>query len=200
MTNRLLLALICTWITTLTHAQPNKYSLDACARDYYTDSLSAPDQKQAALRSCMIGKPFPAFSATTVTGRKYTDADLKGKVVFVTSWFAACPACMLEMPMLIELHKQYKDNKDFVMLSFSADNAERAQKFLNEHPLAYEVVPGSNDMICYDMQTSYSYPTNLIVGKNGAIVEFTIGTGNNQVELDRIKAEFTALIDRELAK
>src|ERR1700749_67727 len=106
MINRLLiLTLACISFTLQIQAQANKYSLTQCARAYRRDSISTPEQRQVALRACIIGKPFPAFSAQTNTGKKYSDTELKGKVVFVTSWFAACPSCMIEMPMLIELNE-----------------------------------------------------------------------------------------------
>ncbi len=132
------------------------------------------EQTQAELRGCVLGKQFPAFSATTITGKKYSDTDLKGKVVLVTSWFAACPACKTGMSLWDELYKKYKD-QEFLLLSFSADDVEHVNVYLKEHPIAYEIFPGSDALIMFDMQTSYGYPTNLIVGKDGQIVEFTTG-------------------------
>jgi thiol-disulfide isomerase/thioredoxin len=151
------------------------------------------------LRTCIIGKQFPAFAATTIAGKKYADTDLKGKVVFVTSWFATCPPCIAEMPMLNELYKKYKD-RDFLFLSFSTENVERIDQFKNDHPMTYEVFPNSGDMIIHSMQTSYGFPTNIIVGKNGEIVEFKVGTPTDEKGLEKAKNDFIAIIDQELAK
>lgn len=201
MTTRLIiLTLFCLGIPSFTQAQTNKYSLDKCARTYYSDSnTETPEQKQAALRECIIGKQFPAFSATTITEKKYSDADLKGKVVFVTSWFATCPPCIAEMPMLNELSKKYKD-KNFLLLSFSADDVERINKFQKERPITYEIFPNSEGMIIHEMQTSYGFPTNIIVGKNGEIVEFKTGSPTDEKGLETVKNDFIAIIERELAK
>jgi thiol-disulfide isomerase/thioredoxin len=201
MISRLLtLTLIIVWISGSAHAQTNKYSLDNCARDYYSDSNSAtPEQKATALRECIIGKPFPAFSATTITGKKYSDTDLKGKVVIITSWFTTCPPCIAEMPMLNELNKKYKD-KEFLLLSFSASNEELIQKFTKDRPITYEIVPNAGGLIRHEMQTSYAYPTNIIVNKKGEIVEFKIGTPTDAQGLDTVKKEFIEIIERELSK
>lgn len=201
MTKRiLLLAFISVSINLLTHAQTNKYPLSPCQRAYYNDNGKKPDdQRQAALKACIIGKDFPPFSVTTITGQEYTEAKLKGKVVLVTSWFIACPGCTAERPLLEELNQKYKD-KDFVLLSFAADPAERLNPFLKEHPISYEIVPGANDLITLDMQTSYAYPTNMVVSKEGKIVEFFIGTPTDEKGLEATKDNFMAVIEKELGK
>lgn len=186
------LALLCFLASYVAHAQSNKYSLSKCFRAYYFDTTSTSEKKQAELRACMIGKPFPAFSATTITGKKYSDADLKGKVVLVTSWFAKCPACIFEMPLLIELDRKYKD-KGFLLLSFSADNEERVNEFLKKQPLAYDIVPNADSMIQMEMQTNYGYPTNIILNKKGEIVEFKTGVPMNAESLAATKKRLRPL-------
>jgi thiol-disulfide isomerase/thioredoxin len=182
------------------NAQTNKYSLGKCASAYYGDSNNlSPGQREAELRNCIIGKKFPAFSATTINGKKYSDADMKGKVVFVTSWFASCPACIAEIPLLDGLNKKYKD-KEFLLLSFSADDVERINKFLKERPITYEIFPGSDALIVHSMQTSYGYPTNIIVNKEGEIVEFRTGTPTDKKGLEAIESDFMAIIEKELSR
>lgn len=198
MTTRLLfLALISISLNLSTHAQTNKYSLSKCASAYRNDSDN--QSREQKLRECIIGKEFPAFSATTITGKKYSDADLKGKVVLVTSWFIACPPCTAERPLLEELNKKYKDN-GFLLLSFAADPIERITNFLKEHPITYEIFPGSDELITLDMQTSYGYPTNIIVSKEGKIVEFTTGTATDEKGLEAMKSNFMEIIERELSR
>jgi len=203
MTNRILiLALIGISVNYSTYAQvqTNKYSLSKCASAYYSAGEDKPyGQKQAELRACVVGKQFPVFSATTVSGKKYSDSDLKGKVVLVTSWFAACPACKTGMPLWDELYKKYKD-KEFLLLSFSADDAEHVNMYLKEHPIAYEIFPGADPLIVFEMQTSYGYPTNLIVGKDGQIVEFTTGALTDGKELEAARDNYIRIIERELSK
>jgi|GEM_PF-2815707 len=197
MLNRIsILVLICVSVNSLIYAQSNKYSLTTCSRAYYSDSNNkSPEQKQEELRECVIGKQFPAFSATTITGKKYSDEDLKGKVVLITSWFAACPTCNAEMPLLNKLNEKYKD-RGFILLSFCADNPERINSFLKERPLNYEIFPGSDQLITLDMQTSYGYPTNIICSKEGKIVEFMVGAPADEAG----KKELMAVIERELSR
>jgi hypothetical protein len=50
------------------------------------------------------------------------------------------------------------------------------------------------------MQTSYGFPTNIIVGKNGEIVEFRTGTPTDAEGLEAAKHDFISIIERELSK
>lgn len=80
MTKRLLiLALLGVLVDFPANAQTNKYSLSKCASAYYSDSNNvSPGQKQAAPRDCIVGKPFPAFSATTINGKEYSEGEIVG--------------------------------------------------------------------------------------------------------------------------
>lgn len=196
--NRLLILTLLTVLVLFSaNAQTNKYSLGKCASAYYSGNMPS-EQKQAELRDCIVGKQFPAFSATTINGKRYSDADLKGKVVLVTSWFASCPPCIAEMPLLDELNKKYKD-QEFLLLSFSADDVGRINRFLKERPITYEIFPSSEALIMHSMQTSYGYPTNVIVNKEGKIVEFRIGTPTDKEGLEATRSDFMAIIERELS-
>lgn len=199
MLHRLLtLTLIWIWISCPTQAQTDEFTLGECAKAYFS-SNNNDLEKQQALRECVVGKKFPTFSATTITGKKYSNTDIKGKVVFITSWFTTCPPCLAEMPILNELNEKYKD-KEFLLLSFSPDDDERIRKFLKERPITYEIFPNSEGLIQYRIQTNYGYPTNIIVNKKGEIVEFRTGSPLDQKGLAATKNDFAAIIERELAK
>jgi peroxiredoxin len=51
----------------------------------------------------------PDVIFTTITGKKITLNDLRGKPVIVTFWATDCPACIKEIPHLIDLYTQYHD-------------------------------------------------------------------------------------------
>lgn len=51
--------------------------------------------------------PAPPVTFTTITGKKIELVKLKGKPVIVTFWATDCPACIKEIPQLIELYQQF---------------------------------------------------------------------------------------------
>lgn len=53
--------------------------------------------------------PAPDVAFTSITGEKIALSDWRGKPVIVTFWATDCPACIKEVPHLIELHQNYHD-------------------------------------------------------------------------------------------
>ena len=58
----------------------------------------------------------PNVTFTTITGKKISMSNLKGKVVLVNFWATDCPGCIKEMPNLINTYNNYKD-KGFEVIS-----------------------------------------------------------------------------------
>lgn len=198
------LMLFCSGISYSMYAQTAnpRFTLDECAKVFYNEDnveVNNFEKKAAALKECIIGKKFPAFKASALTGKEYSNIDFQNKVVFITSWFTTCPPCIAEMPMLNELNEKYKD-KGFLFLSFTPNNAEQITKFIKERPLTYDVITDAEGLIQFEMQWNYGYPTNIIINKKGEIVEFKNGSAMDKEGLEKAKAEFIAIIERELSK
>ena len=49
----------------------------------------------------------PDLTFSTITGKKINLKELSGKPVIVTFWATDCPACIKEIPDLIDLYRQY---------------------------------------------------------------------------------------------
>jgi thiol-disulfide isomerase/thioredoxin len=77
--------------------------------------LRAPNEAHAARQ------PLPAgdFQLQTLEGQKLRLSNFRGKVVLVNFWTTWCPACVSEVPELIALLNQHKDN--LVILGVSLD-------------------------------------------------------------------------------
>ena len=200
------LFLVVAFVTTqLSVAQTYQESLDLCTRSF-GDVMAHPENGDDAiikalgdLKACVVGKEFPEFSATTITGKKITHADLKNNVVFINLWYLSCPPCVAEMPILNELVKDFK-GKDFLMLSFSTDDKKSLQEFMSARKINYAVVENSKKLIDDTFRMKFGYPTNLILDKSGKIVEFKTGGPMEEAGLKHAKLEFKAIIERELAK
>lgn len=52
-------------------------------------------------------KPAPVSTFTTLTGKKIELVKLQGKPVIVTFWATDCPACIKDIPHLIELYNRF---------------------------------------------------------------------------------------------
>ena len=74
--------------------------------------------------SDFINKPFPQFSVST-NNKECSNETLKGKVVFINFWFAACAPCMAEMDELNKLFEKFKQNKNFEFVSFTFEKSKK---------------------------------------------------------------------------
>src|SRR5581483_4177842 len=54
-----------------------------------------------------IGQPAPRFNARTLTGEKFTNDSLKGKVVLLQFWATWCQYCRHDQPVVDALDKEF---------------------------------------------------------------------------------------------
>lgn len=76
-----------------------------------------------------------AFAGPLVDGGEFDSASLDG-VTLVNFWYAACPPCRVEAPVLAELHAEYGDEVDFIGVN-TRDGAAQAAAFEEQFGIEY---------------------------------------------------------------
>ncbi len=100
-------------------------------------------------------------------GRTFSLGDYRGKVVVLNFWFIACRPCIVEIPKLNELIKEY-ENRDVEFIAFALDGQDRLEDFLRRYPFDYSIVPSAVDIAAqFGVST---YPTHIILDREGNIV------------------------------
>jgi thiol-disulfide isomerase/thioredoxin len=150
-----------------------------------SNSLGAPDDSTADLR----GKPAPKLKLQSLDGKTVNLADYKGKAVLVNFWATWCAPCKVETPWLIDLRKQYAD-QGFEILGVAADDApqneiaDSARKLGMNYPVLLQGLSVENAWGGLD-----ALPTSFYIGRNGKIVEESIGLiSRDEIEADIKKA------------
>jgi len=113
----------------------------------------------------------PAFNVTSLDGKKFELASLRGKVVVLNFWFTGCPPCLSEIPKLNRLVDEFKE-KDVVFIAPTWDNVVALQTFLKDHPFKYEVIPNAAKMIINsynDGPGTVVFPMHLVIDREGRI-------------------------------
>jgi thiol-disulfide isomerase/thioredoxin len=114
------------------------------------------------------GQPLAAFTMRDMAGHKYTSKELAGKIVVLNFWFIGCPPCRMEIPELNKLVEQNAKREDVVFLAVALDEQDAIQEFVKQHPYNYALVPGGRYVAAQYGITSY--PTNLVVDRQGKVV------------------------------
>ena len=137
------------------------------------------------------GKVAPAFSLTTLDGKKVSLSDYKGKAVLVNFWATWCGPCRVEMPWFQEFQKQYAD-QGLVILGLVDDvdaGKDAITKVAQKTGVTYPILLTDGKV-----QKAYGgvdvLPMSFYVGRNGVIVEETAGLGPK----DQIEAHIKAAL------
>ena len=147
-----------------------------------TAEPAAWDSKNTAL---------PEFDLTDLEGRKWTLADLKGKVAFINFWATWCGPCREELPYVQKLREQLKDRKDIIVLTLNTDEeVGKVEPFMKENKFTFPVLLGQ---AYADSQGINSIPRNWIVSLDGKVMFEGIGFGS---EGDEWMKKATQLIEK----
>ena len=131
-------------------------------------------------RKELRGKKAPDFVVTSLQGDVFRKVDLAGKTVVLNFWFVDCPPCRREIPDLNELVEKYR-SEDIVFIAIALDKPERLQEFLASTPLLYDVVPNGREYA--HLYNVSSYPTNMVIDREGRLSYENSGVGLRSVAL-----------------
>jgi peroxiredoxin len=135
------------------------------------DDDSLKFTKKANEKILDVGYMMPNFKSTDINGEIIELSKMKGKIVVLNFWFIKCPPCRKEIPELNRIVSDFsKENIEFI--SISTDSENNIKKFLNKYEFNYRHISGEN--ILEDFKVK-SYPTNIVLDKNGEIVYLEIG-------------------------
>jgi peroxiredoxin len=129
------------------------------------------------------------FTVKDMHGQSVRLTDYKGKVLLVNFWATWCGPCKTELPGLIALFDEYKD-EGLVVLGISADDdAETLRSFASEWKINYPVLVGRDEQELLDAYGPiFGYPISVIVGRDGAVCGRHVGPATKEQFEREIKA------------
>lgn len=116
-----------------------------------------------------IGKLYPLYRIEKLDGSIIDIDSLKGKPTLINLWFTRCPPCIKEMPIMNQLKEKHQNRFNF--LAITMDKKKTVEKFLKKHAFHFDHITNSNELTLE--LGFYSYPTNIILDKNGRMNVYT---------------------------
>jgi peroxiredoxin len=147
-----------------------KYKLNAVAPGTFALKIPAGiTEEKPPLALLQKGVPAPNWKLTGTDGKTLSLADLKGKVTLLDITSTSCPACMLSVAPLNNLHAKYQGT-DVAVVSINLDDKRDAIiKFKDRYKVTYPVyVNGNTIKAAYHVS---AIPVFYIINKQGVVSE-----------------------------
>lgn len=141
------------------------------------EKIMRGDMPKIGNSSALIGKKAPDFKMKDKDGNQLSLESIKGKVVVLNFWFASCKPCITEIPELNKVYEKYKSDEKVVFASITFEKKDQVNEFLKKYPFSYPIVSDAKE-IC-DLFNVSSFPTNIIIDRNGNYYEYIVGGNPN---------------------
>ncbi len=140
-----------------------------------------------------------SFTLTTINDKKLTVSEtkegldfheFKGKAILLTLFGHRCPPCLKEIPELIELTNEHKNDLEIVAIEAQLYPKESVKEFVAQHKMNYNVIAGydHNDFVTYIAnRAGYSngipLPLLIAINKDGEVESVQAGLiGKSELE------------------
>ena len=129
----------------------------------------------------------PNVSLRTYAGENYTVSARDSMVTLLVFWATWCQPCLMEIPILVDLHHRYSSRR-FRVVAINVDDAEgsKAKPILEHFGVDYPVLIGT-DQINKDYGGIQALPTSFLIGRDGKLKERMQGLENPET-LDKMVA------------
>jgi len=118
----------------------------------------------------------PPLVGQTLEGRTLTLQQLRGRPVLVTFWATTCPACIEEMPHLVELYRDLNPKGlEIIGVAMAYDPPEQVRALTQQHQIPYPIVLDSQSQIAREFDNVRLTPTTVLISPDGRIVQYRLG-------------------------
>jgi len=140
------------------------------------DSATARDVRRGLTQRQLleVGKPAPAFTLLSNTGKQVSLSDFKGKIVYLDFWGTWCGPCMRELTEFSHDLKKKFEGRDVVFLYISVgDPEDKWQQTLTKNQFAsvnsVHLREPKDRTASIDYQVN-EFPTYWLIGRDGRII------------------------------
>lgn len=143
----------------------------------------------AANAEGLDSKPAPDFRLEQLGGGQVSLSEYRGKVVLVNFWATWCPPCVREIPALVRIHEQYRD-QGFVILGVNTtyqDDEAKVQQFVQDNNIQFPILLEKEATVGSEYGARLM-PSSYLIDQNGQIVYAHVGQIDEQSVAERVQA------------
>ncbi len=130
----------------------------------------------------------PDVTFTTITGKKIAMKELRGKPVIVTFWATDCPACIKEIPHLIDLYTQYhRQGLEIIAVAMYYDPPNHVVTMTKDQQLPYHVVLDLTAELAHTFGSVQLTPSTFLISPDGIFAIKKTGTFDPEKMKSRIE-------------
>jgi len=130
------------------------------------------------------------FKMTDTTGKSHSLSGYKGKWVLVNYWATWCPPCLEEIPDLIALHENQKNNLVVLGVALDYRSAKQVTDFADGLLVTYPIVLGS-PKITNQIGPVQGLPTTYLFNPDGKMVAQQVGAITRQAVESYLAGQYT---------
>lgn len=146
-----------------------------------------------------IGKQYPEFKVTTLSGQTITDEQLKGKITLINFWHHQCSSCLAEMDALAAIYDEFKDIPSFQFLSFTYNTPAIIKNVIKKYKMPY-LISSLSEEECLRLKVCESFPVIIIIDRTGKILYCRVGASKDKETNTKIMEPIRQLIKESLGK
>lgn len=117
----------------------------------------------------------PQLSLKDIRGRRIQLTDYRGKVVLLNFWATWCPPCRTEIPDLIKLQTEYRDQGlRIIGITYPPEKISEVRRFLRKLKINYRVALGTKAIKAL-FTLSETLPITVVIDREGTVREVIEG-------------------------
>lgn len=136
-----------------------------------------------ALHGAEARESAPRFSATTLSGERFTNDVVKGRVVLVQFWATWCGYCRREQEAVDTLAKEFEKKGLLVLAVNVGESKKKVAQYLKESPRACPIVLMENTNLAA-IYGPRAFPLYIVIDKDGKVAGRQDGAGGEEALRD----------------
>ncbi|NOT12650.1 MAG: TlpA family protein disulfide reductase [Methylococcaceae bacterium] len=118
----------------------------------------------------------PDSTFTTITGKRISLSQLRGKPVLVTFWATDCPSCLEEIPHLIDIYQHFHPlGLEIIAVAMIYDPPSRVVAMTQAMQIPYDVVLDLKSDHALAFGQVQLTPSTFLISPDGSIAMKTVG-------------------------